>query len=202
MGMMIEAETIAELQDRWTTRWHEIESEPVAEQDPMALVFGNHRANFKLWHEEDKARDPSASDAQIAAVKRSIDLLNQRRNDVLERIDEMLLRASPIASADALLHSETPGMMIDRMSILALKIFHTKEQMGRGEASQAHRDHSAERLRILEEQRSDLVRCLSALWSAVLGGERRFKIYRQMKMYNDPELNPMIYGSRSIRSSS
>ena len=114
----------------------------------------------------------------------------------------MLLRASPIASADALLHSETPGMMIDRMSILALKIFHTKEQMDRGETSQAHRDLSAERLRILQEQRSDLVRCLSALWSAVLGGERRFKIYRQMKMYNDPEFNPMIYGSRNIRSSS
>lgn len=158
--------------------------------------MGNHRANFELWHEEDKARDPGASDLEIARVKKAIDRLNQRRNDVVEAIDEALLQEAPRQPASAPLHSETPGMMIDRMSILALKIFHTREQAERGDASEGHRLRNAERLRVLEEQRGDLAECLQSLWSEVLEGGRRFKVYRQMKMYNDPELNPAIYGAQ------
>ena len=163
----------------------------------MGLVLRNHRANFELWHEEDKARDPGAGDAEIARVKRAIDRLNQQRNDVVEAMDEALLGVTGEQQAEAPLHSETPGIMIDRMSILALKIFHMREQVERSEATEAHRVRNAERLRVLEEQRGDLAGCLDQLWEEVREGRRRFKVYRQMKMYNDPELNPAIYTSRA-----
>ena len=197
MDVMIEAETIAALQDEGTARWHMEGARVDADREFLGLALRNHRANFDLWHEEDKARDPEATDAHIAAVKRAIDGLNQQRNDLVERMDEMLLRDLSSGRGDAPLHSETPGMIIDRMSILSLRIFHTREQAGRGDASEAHRLRSAERLRVLEEQRSDLAGCLDRLWTALVRGERRFKIYRQMKMYNDPELNPAIYGRRT-----
>jgi hypothetical protein len=87
--------------------------------------------------------------------------------------------------------------MIDRLSILALKIFHTQEEIDRPNAPPGHQDRNRERLSLLSEQRSDLVACLDQLWSGILAGTRRFKIYRQLKMYNDPTLNPSIYGSRS-----
>ena len=176
---------------------------PDGGSDELAeLVMRNHRANFDLWHEEDKARDPAASDGEIARVKRAIDGLNQRRNDLVEAIDGLLLRWAGEQRADAPLHSETPGMMIDRMSILALKIFHTREQAEREDASASHRMRNIDRLRVLEEQRGDLAGCLAEVWTAVLRGDRRFKIYRQMKMYNDPELNPAIYRSRRTEDES
>jgi hypothetical protein len=103
---------------------------------------------------------------------------------LMERLDQ-----DPVAP----LHSETPGLMIDRLSILALKIYHTREETQRESATGAHRVRNVERLALLEEQRGDLAMCLDALWAEVLGGRRRFKLYRQMKMYNDPELNPAVY---------
>jgi len=87
-------------------------------------------------------------------------------------------------------------MMIDRLSILALKIYHTREETLRETATEAHRSRNTARLAVLEEQRRDLAGCLDALWAEVTAGTRRFKLYRQMKMYNDPELNPMVYGRR------
>lgn len=197
---MIEAEEIGRRQDEWTGRWHGALGQdalgPDAAEELSALVLGNHRANYDLWHEEDQARAPEVSDGGIARLKRSIDHLNQRRNDVVEAMDELLLREAPGQPDAAPLHSETPGMMIDRMSILALKIFHTREQVERRDATEAHRLRNADRLAALEEQRRDLTACLNSLWREVLRGNRRFKVYRQMKMYNDPELNPAIYGSR------
>jgi hypothetical protein len=192
---MLDAFLIARAQDEMTRAWHDIE--PAGESDLpewMALIVAQHRANFDLWHEEDKARDPGASDAEITAVKHAIDGLNQRRNDLVEKIDELLLRLAGEQNQDAPLNSETPGLMIDRMSILALKIYHTAEEARRETATEAHRDKNAARLAVLEEQRGDLAGCLDALWSEVRHGRRRFKLYRQMKMYNDPELNPVLYG--------
>ena len=194
---MIEAQEISRLQQRWTSLWHTDDAAAETDDAFLRLALRNHRANFDLWHEEDKARDPEATDAQIAAVKRAIDQLNQLRNDIVEQMDEMLVRNLPVAAAETPLHSETPGMMIDRLSILSLKIFHTREQVERGDASEAHRLRSGERLRILEEQHTDLTVCIGQLWDRVLCGERRIKIYRQMKMYNDPELNPVIYNRRT-----
>ena len=196
-GLVIDADEIWRGQDEATRRWHGDGSPEVAREGFGAVVEANHRANFDLWHEEDKARDPEAADAEIARVKRAIDGLNQRRNDLVEAIDEMLMQGAPGMRGDAPLHSETPGMMVDRMSILSLKIFHTREQAARVDASEAHRRNNGERLRVLERQRADLAGCLADLWREVQRGSRRFGVYRQMKMYNDPELNPAIYGSRT-----
>ena len=171
---------------------------PVAESELDELVIGQHRANFDLWHEEDEARDPQASPEKIAAVKRSIDRLNQRRNDLMERIDQKLLQEAGEQRAQAPLHSETPGMMIDRLSILELKRFHTEEEVARG-ANDEHVERNQQRLAVLKEQRDDLRDALDALWADVMSGRRRFKLYLQMKMYNDPALNPVLYRSRAAK---
>ena len=97
------------------------------------------------------------------------------------------------AQCEAPLHSESPGLIIDRLSILALKIYHTREEAERADAPPGHADRNSDRLAILEDQRADLAACLDALWRETLAGTRRFKLYRQLKMYNDPSLNPAIY---------
>jgi Protein of unknown function (DUF4254) len=192
---MLDALLIVRMQDENTAAWHETETAEAEADGLLAIAMAQHRANFDLWHEEDKARDPQATDADIAGVKRSIDSLNQRRNDLVEKMDSWLLNTLE-QNERAPLQSETPGLMIDRLSILALKIFHTREEAHRGNATEAHRQRNAERLALLEEQRADLAACLDALWVEVLEGKRRFKLYRQMKMYNDPELNPVMYGQK------
>jgi hypothetical protein len=191
---MLSAQTILQTHDDATQLWHL--EEPYAEPAPIfpQLVLSQHRANYDLWHEEDKARDPGAADAEITRVKHAIDRLNQQRNDLVEQIDVHLLREAGQQNPDAQLNSETPGLMIDRLSILALKIYHTREEAQRTSATDDHRLRNAARLALLEEQRGDLAGCLDALWSDVQHGRRRFKLYRQLKMYNDPELNPAIYG--------
>ncbi len=197
---MLNALEITRFHDEATLRWHQNVPWP----DPLAtqpstfldIVLAHHRANFDLWHEEDKAREPGASDARIAAVKRAIDVLNQTRNDLVEAMDRALLDAAGEQNPAAPLHSESPGIIIDRLSILALKVYHTTEETSRTSATEAHRQKNFARLALLEAQRSDLAGCLDALWSEVHAGRRRFKLYLQMKMYNDPDLNPAIYAHK------
>jgi hypothetical protein len=196
---MLDALVITRMQDEMTAALHESEGQLEVETSAdglMALAMAQHRANFELWHEEDKARAPEVPDAEIARVKRAIDVLNQRRNDLVEKMDVWLIERLE-QEATAPLHSETPGMMVDRLSILALKIYHTREEAHRASATEGHRLRNVERLALLEAQRDDLAGSLDALWAEVLQGTRRFKLYRQMKMYNDPELNPAVYGQRS-----
>lgn len=178
--------------DQATDKWH---THP-AVISPSDHVLGLHHANFELWHLEDEARDPRASAQHIAAVKRSIDQVNQARNNTAEAIDEALmlyLSARQLPHANAPLHSETPGQMLDRLSILSLKQFHTAQECTRTGASEAHRERNRQRLAILQTQSADLADCLHQLWSDVLHGQRRFKLYRQFKMYNDADLNPVLY---------
>lgn len=194
---MLDAILITRMQDEVTAALHETDGDLEIEASAdglMAIAIAQHRANFDLWHEEDKARAPGASDTEIARVKHAIDTLNQRRNDLVEKIDRWLLERLD-QNEDAPLNSETPGLMIDRLSVLALKIYHTREETHRASATEAHHARNRERLALLTEQRSDLAGCLDALWGEVLTGRRRFKLYRQMKMYNDPELNPAMYGN-------
>lgn len=199
---MPDAFAISKMQDETTLAWHEPSHQPeTPSENLMALIRTQHRANFDLWHEEDKARDPHATDRGIAEIKRAIDLLNQHRNDLVEQIDTKILAgleeaAGPNPTAPPL-HSETPGMMIDRLSILALKVFHTREEASRDTATNSHRQRNRERLDLLCEQRGDLAQALDMFFKDLTGGRRRFKLYRQMKMYNDPDLNPAIYKHKS-----
>jgi hypothetical protein len=192
---MLDALHIVRLQDQATLHGHDSATPAPATRDDFdTLVLRQHMANFDLWHREDEARDPLASDHTITVVKHDIDRLNQLRNDLAEQIDTVLLNASH-PSPSAPLHSESPGLIIDRLSILALKIFHTEEQLHR--STPEHRDRNHARFLVLNEQRDDLAQCLDALWSDVLAGRRRFKLYRQLKMYNDPSLNPVLYARSS-----
>ena len=206
---MLNALEITRLHDEATLRWHGTEpwpepstTAPSAPPNLIETALANHRANFDLWHEEDKAREPDATNARIAMVKRAIDVLNQQRNDFVEAMDRLLLAAAGDQNATAPLHSETPGLIIDRLSILALKIYHTAEETRRASATEAHRQRNLARLALLEEQRSDLAVCLDALWTEALNGKRRFKLYRQMKMYNDPDLNPAVYTHKLAKPTS
>lgn len=192
---MLDIPHLAALQDTATRLWHGAGMPDTPGEGTIdRLVLEQHRANFDLWHQEDAARDPLAGDHAIADVKHAIDTLNQRRNDLMERIDSRLF-AEVQQNACAPLHSETPGLIVDRLSILALKIFHTEEQALREDATEEHRARNGERLQILSQQRGDLVQCLAELWEDVSAGRRRFKLYRQMKMYNDPTLNPVLYST-------
>jgi hypothetical protein len=104
------------------------------------------------------------------------------------------LQKRKLPKLEAPLNSETPGLIVDRLSILSLKIYHTREEVERLHAPEGHSARNSERLAILEKQRRDLAGCLDVLWKEVLSGKRRFELYRQLKMYNDPALNPAIYG--------
>jgi hypothetical protein len=196
---MLSARAIADLQDQLTRDWHlSVEASAAPSADPAFLerVARQHRANFDLWHTEDEARTPGATDADLARVKRLVDRTNQLRNDLAEELDRALLTwlsTRQLPNPAAALHSESPGLMIDRLSILALKIFHTREEAERTGAPAGHAQRNRDRLAVLMEQRADLAGCLDALWQETLHGARRFKLYRQLKMYNDPALNPAIY---------
>ena len=187
---MLDARAIAALHDQLTRDWHlSVEASAPPSDNPAFLerVARQHRANFDLWHTEDEARTPSSTDADLARVKRLVD------RTLLAWLAE---RSLPDAAAE--LHSESPGLIIDRLSILSLKIFHTREETERTDAPHGHVQRNLDRLRILEEQRADLARCLETLWQQTLSGSRRFKLYRQLKMYNDPTLNPAIYRKPAV----
>jgi hypothetical protein len=159
-------------------------------------IATNHRFNCLLWREEDKARRNDVPASEIAAGKRRIDACNQQRNDAVEAIDEAILTAlaGVTPAPDARLSSETAGAMIDRLSILALKVHHMREQTLRADAGAAHVDACAARLGRLVMQRADLSGCLDRLLLEARDGRAYFKVYRQFKMYNDPALNPYLYG--------
>ena len=198
MDVLIDTDRLVHLHDDSVQRWHAGPIESGAQDGCYALALENHAFNFRLWHEEDQARDPAADAAAIARVKRAIDTLNQQRNDAMERMDEWVLaslRAAGVAPDERQpLHSETVGSIVDRLSILALRIYHMHEQTQRADADEAHRTACRARLAVLREQRADLAEALRLLEADLRKGRKRFKVYRQMKMYNDPRLNPVLYG--------
>jgi hypothetical protein len=162
--------------------------------DVLALVAAERDCNHRLWHLEDEARRAGAGDAHVAAVKRAIDRWNQRRSDLVERIDEALLASLPSPDpARAEQHSDTPGMIVDRLAILGLKIFHLSTLEVRKRAAELDRE-CADKVAVLEQQREDLARCLVRLIEDARAGRRYFKVYRQFKAYNDPRLNPALHG--------
>ena len=178
--------------------FHDGAAKSEAGSDLWRAIEDNHRNNNLLWAEEDLARRRHAPEAEIAGNKRAIDRYNQQRNDAIERMDEVLLNlfSEKMNSKDIRLSSETPGAMIDRLSILSLKIHHMRLQTLRTDVDRAHVEECAGKLNRLNEQRADLAGCLDRLLEECARGESRFKIYRQFKMYNDPRLNPAVYGEK------
>jgi hypothetical protein len=157
-----------------------------------ALVSAEQDCNHRLWHLEDEARRADAGSAHVAVVKRAIDTWNQRRNDLIEKIDESIIALLPTADpARAELSSETAGMILDRLSILALKIHHlTAVAEAADDPTVSH--ECMEKVGVLTMQRGDLAQCLRRLIEQALVGRRYFKLYRQFKAYNDPRLNPVL----------
>jgi len=207
--MLPTAEQVIALHDRCLARpdWPTQPAEPIGDEATLwHWIATNHLYNSRLWAEEDLARRTQASGDEIAANKRAIDRFNQARNDATERVDEFLLTAlglvdqasartdAPITKvpAGARLNSETAGSIIDRMSIMALKIHAMRQQTQRTDVDAAHVAGSQVKLNRLLEQRADLGACLDALLADAQAGRAYFKVYRQFKMYNDPRFNPVL----------
>ena len=197
---MINVQKITKLHREMVARWHD---EPIDNRYDkfLAAVCDQHEQNFRLWHKEDIARSPDATDSTLGEVKRAIDKLNQRRNDLIEHLDllliEMLGKAKVEPTAEARLNTETPGSAIDRLSILSLRLFHMHEQMDREGADDSHRATVSEKLDVLYRQHDDLSKSLTELLDDIFAGRKLLKVYRQMKMYNDPTMNPYIYDSKN-----
>ena len=147
------------------------------------------------WHFEDIIRDPQIDPAEALVLKRRIDKSNQDRTDLVEQIDAYFRQqyANVQVQPDARINTESPAWAIDRLSILALKIYHMREQVERPEASPEHRQKCQQKLDILLEQQVDLGTAINQLLEDIEAGRKYMKVYMQMKMYNDPSTNPVLY---------
>ncbi len=190
--MKFDTQEIAALQTGLTARWHD-ETPAAAGEGFPRLVQENHLRNFELWHEEDIARRDDLGAERVRQAKRAIDRFNQERNNFIEQMDKALVATLQPAESGVPRNSETPGMIIDRLSILALKEYHMREEAERTDASADHRAACGEKLARILRQRGDLLECLAELLSDVVAGRRTFAVYYQFKMYNDPALNPQLY---------
>ena len=191
--MKLDATEIAARQTDLTARWHQ--TTPAATGEGFTrLLEENHLRNFSLWHEEDVARRDDLGFEAVYRSKRAIDRFNQERNNFAEEMDKAIVAALSPVESGCPRNSETPGMMIDRLSILALKEFHMREETERADASEEHKKKCAEKLARIHRQRSDLAGCLADLFADVAAKRRTFSVYYQFKMYNDPALNPQLYG--------
>lgn len=176
-------------------RWHQ-ESPDNPYEEIFHTICQQHQFNFLLWHEEDIARSPNVSDTRIAEVKRAIDGYNQQRNDWIERVDEGMIEVfesldvQPVENAR--LNTETPGSTIDRLSIMSLRIYHLAEHLDQVGGDDAHLEKVRDKLARCRMQQRDLSQSLVELLDDLLSGRKILKVYRQMKMYNDPTLNPYL----------
>lgn len=160
-----------------------------------ALLYHKNWIDTVQWHLEDIIRLPEINPTEALAIKRRIDKSNQDRTDRVEQIDDYFLDQfkTVVPKAGTRINSETPAWLLDRMSILMLKIYHMKEQTDRSDASAEHLAKCQSKLAVLMEQKTDMQLAFDELMEDIGSGNRRFKVYRQMKMYNDASLNPMLY---------
>ena len=189
--MKFDAQEIAARQTDLTARWHQVT--PAAAGDGFfRLLEENHLRNFSLWHEEDVARRDDLGFEAVYKAKRNIDRFNQERNDFAEKMDKEFVAGLKPRESGVPRISETPGMIVDRLSILALKEFHMHEETVRADASAEHKAKCAEKLARIRRQRADLTTALAELFADAAAGRRTFSVYYQFKMYNDPALNPQL----------
>ena len=166
--------------------------------DIKTLLYLKNWIDTVQWHLEDVIRMPDINPEEGIRIKRRIDKSNQDRTDMVEKIDDYFLsqfeQVKPVAGAR--INSETPAWLLDRMSILMLKIYHMKEQTERTDATTDHVARCKAKLDVLLEQKKDMQQAFDELIEDIGNGQRRFKVYRQMKMYNDASLNPALYAKR------
>lgn len=163
-----------------------------------AVLYGKNWVDAVQWHLEDIIRDPEIDPVAALALKRRIDRSNQVRTDMVEELDTYFRTkfADVKPAEDATINTESPAWALDRLSILALKIYHMNVEVQRPEAQIEHKERCAAKLAVLLEQRSDLISAIDALLDDIAAGRKYMKVYRQMKMYNDPATNPVLYGSK------
>ena len=163
-----------------------------------ALLYEKNLVDTVQWHLEDIIRDPAIDPVEALAIKRRIDKSNQVRTDMVEYIDSYFLDKykDVVTAPDAKINTETPAWAIDRLSILALKIYHMHQEVIRTDVDQAHRDACQKKLDTLLAQQVDLSTAIEELIEDIEAGRKYMKTYKQMKMYNDPSLNPVLYGNK------
>ncbi len=173
-------------------------SNPYKEESFEFLLYGKNWIDTVQWHLEDIIRSPEIDPTDALKIKRRIDKSNQDRTDLVEKIDDHFLHLfkDVVPKSEARINSETPAWLLDRMSILTLKIFHMKEQVSRTDASREHIEKCSAKLAVLLEQKEDMKLAFDELMEDISSGSRRFKVYRQMKMYNDESLNPVLYSQK------
>lgn len=187
-----------------TDRYHVADHVDAPEQNPYApgsiehTLFAKNHIDAVQWHLEDIIRDPAIDPVGALELKRRIDRSNQERTDMVEEIDELFRRkyAGVAVLPDATINTETPAWAIDRLSILALKIYHMAAEVARTDASAEHIARCRGKLNILMQQREDLSGAIDTLLDDIAAGRKYMKVYKQMKMYNDADTNPVLYGAK------
>ena len=172
---------------------------PYAPESFETLLYLKNWIDTVQWHLEDIIRLPAIDPVEGIRIKRRIDKSNQDRTDMVEKVDDYFLDTfkNVVPKSGARINSETPAWLLDRMSILLLKIYHMKEQTERKDANAEHIQKVTAKLQVLMEQKTDMQLAFDELMEDIASGSRRFKVYRQMKMYNDASLNPVLYGNKS-----
>ena len=171
---------------------------PYAEGSIEHRLFTKNWIDTVQWHLEDIIRDPAIDPVAALALKRRIDRSNQDRTDLVEQLDTYFRERFTEVKVlpDATINTESPAWALDRLSILALKIYHMHEQATRDDADAEHKAKCAAKLNVLLEQRVDLSTAIEQLLDDIAAGRKYMKVYRQMKMYNDPATNPVLYGKK------
>lgn len=184
--------------------YHKVDSVDADTANPFAegsfeyLLWQKSFIDTVQWHLEDLIRPDDVDPVEALRLKRWIDRSNQNRTDLVERIDDYFMQqfAQVQPLADAKINTETPAWAVDRLSILALKIYHFGIEVNRTEVSAEHHEKCLQKYHTLLEQQRDLTQAIDSLLDDLAAGRRVMKLYRQMKMYNDPALNPMLYGKK------
>ena len=173
-------------------------SNPFASDSLDHLLYLKNWIDTVQWHLEDIIRDPAIDPVEALRIKRWIDKSNQERTDVVEYIDSWFLQkyAEVVPSPSATINTESPAWAIDRLSILALKIYHMQAEAERKDAGDEHRKSATQKLNVLLIQRDDLSSAIDQLLHDIANGKKYMKVYRQMKMYNDESLNPILYAQK------
>ena len=182
---------------RWDDVDHPIEN-PYEKGTLDHLLYHKNWIDTVQWHLEDIIRNPEIDPVEALAIKRRLDRSNQERTDMVESVDSSLLEKykEVVPAPDARLNTETPAWAVDRLSILALKIYHMKQETLRTDVDESHRAACQQKLDVLLTQQVDLSQAIEELIGEIEAGRKYMKTYKQMKMYNDPALNPVLYGKK------